>query len=505
MSLPLLITLLAACGRPLDLGADRDARRPSFRELHIPEVTGPPAAPTCTEARAAADPTTPHRARSPRELEAASRPTLVEPPPPESEPTAQQRTLPPPERADDDPHGLLPLPGDIPSPEALPLQPLEGAGADRVAAVLRRAADGERVRISVIGASHTSGDWFTGQLRRRLQAAWGDLGHGFIHPAALYTGYRGHDINLCRSDGWRSDWAGRKGGRGDGLLGFSGASVSSTHPADFGWLETTHTNVRGRRVSRFDIFTLGQPRGGALLATVDDAPARRLRTRAPSASLLHHRLTVPDGGHRLTLSPAGDGEVRILGVSAEREGPGVLVDAIGVRGQQARAMLRWDSEMLRLGLQALGTDLLVLAFGTNEANDTNYDMTRYRRDLWTVLQQTRAALPDAACLLIGPSDRVKRTDAGPLWYPRVAAVAAVQREVSSAAGCAFWDWQAATGGPGSMLTWRTHDPPLAGRDLIHFTRDGYALSADRLLDALLDAAERELPAEVSASRGAGRR
>jgi lysophospholipase L1-like esterase len=59
----------------------------------------------------------------------------------------------------------------------------------------------------------------------------------------------------------------------------------------------------------------------------------------------------------------------------------------------------------------------------------------------------------------------------------------VQREVAAQAGCAFWDWQQATGGPGSMLAWRLHDPPLAAADGIHFSREGYEVSAERLLQA----------------------
>jgi len=52
------------------------------------------------------------------------------------------------------------------------------------------------------------------------------------------------------------------------------------------------------------------------------------------------------------------------------------------------------------------------------------------------------------------------------------------------------DWQAAMGGPGSMVAWRLHDPPLAAADLLHFTPAGYALAADRFLAALEATRER---------------
>ncbi|MCB9781165.1 MAG: hypothetical protein H6742_21545, partial [Alphaproteobacteria bacterium] len=131
-------------------------------------------------------------------------------------------------------------------PDRVPLEPLQGnpEALRRVGDVLRKAAMGQRTRITTFGASHTGGDFWTGHLRRLLQGRYGDLGHGWILPAALYTGYRGQDLNLCRTDGWTPDWVGKKRGRDDGLYGF-GASVSSYDPADLGWLETTTDNDQG--------------------------------------------------------------------------------------------------------------------------------------------------------------------------------------------------------------------------------------------------------------------
>jgi lysophospholipase L1-like esterase len=377
------------------------------------------------------------------------------------------------------------LPGGRPG--SLPLQPLEGRPEDLLAVskVLARAEAGGRVRISVFGASHTGADFFTGHLRRLLQRRYGDIGHGFIFPAALYKGYRGNDINLCRSDGWKSDWVGRSGGRGDGLHGFAGATVSSADPADFGWLETTHTNVNGRAVSRYDIFSLSQPDGGTLLVTVDEVPPRAIFTESPDLGLLWHRLEVPDGPHRLTVQPIGDGEVRLFGISAEREGPGVLVDAMGIRGRTARTWLFWQPEIARQGLQALDPDMVVLAYGTNEAADTHYRMGQYRVDLRKVLEMMRRGSPDAACVLIGPTDRGGYLGRNTIEiWKRTAMVAQVQREVAPEYGCVFWDWQEAMGGEGSIAAWRLVEPTLAGRDLIHLSQAGYEWSAERFLEAM---------------------
>jgi lysophospholipase L1-like esterase len=68
-----------------------------------------------------------------------------------------------------------------------------------------------------------------------------------------------------------------------------------------------------------------------------------------------------------------------------------------------------------------------------------------------------------------------------------APIANVQRQLASEVGCVFWDWQKATGGEGSLLSWRFHEPRLASKDLIHLSKEGYEISADNLLKALKNA------------------
>ncbi|MBN94789.1 MAG: hypothetical protein CL928_12080 [Deltaproteobacteria bacterium] len=374
--------------------------------------------------------------------------------------------------------------------DALEPQLIEGTPEvlARIGDVIREGESGGRVRLSFFGASHTGGDMWTGEIRRRLQDRWGDLGHGFILPAALYRGYRGRDINLCRTDGWLSDWAGKANGHGDGLLGFAGMSVSSKNPRDFGWVETTRQNPHGRKVQWFDLYTLGQPGGGSLSITVDGSAPQALTTKSDSIQLQRTRIEVNDGSHRLVLAPAGDGEARVFGVSLERAGGGALVDAMGIRGRQANTWLGWDTSLFQAGLSSLDPDLVVLAYGTNEAADQSYTMEAYRKDLHQVLERLRAALPARTpCILAGPSDRgIKLGGNAFAVWDRTAAVTEVQRELAPLYGCGFWDWQAATGGPGSMVAWRFHKPQLAAGDLIHFTRRGYEWLGQRFVDQLLE-------------------
>jgi lysophospholipase L1-like esterase len=373
-------------------------------------------------------------------------------------------------------------------PTTLAPEPLRGRPEDlaRVRAVLAKAARKEgHTRLSFWGASHVAGEYFTGELRRVLQDRYGDAGHGFVMPAAPWKGYRASDVNLCTGGSWTSDFHNRQGGRDDGLFGPGGMSVEGLAPTSFGWVQTTKSNPHGRAVTRFEVLYLRQPGGGALDLLVDAATPVRVPTRAgtlgPGAAVLE----VPDGAHRLALYPAGDGPVRVFGAVMERDVPGVIIDAMGVTGRTATSWLAWDADLQGAYLSRRPVDLAVLAYGTNEANDRSLDEAEYREDLTKVLTRFRKVLPNAACVLIGPSDRARKISGTTfaIWS-HTAWVARVQREVGPTFGCVTWDLQEATGGPGSMVRWRGATPQLGADDGIHFTAAGYRDIAARFVAAL---------------------
>jgi len=441
------------------------------RIVSVAGADGPPAQ-SCAEALGLA---------TPKAATASTKPPYI---PPASDVAAmKQVTL----------AGMSTTAGALPGadPGALPPQPLEGDPAviAAVGGVIRDMQAGQRTRITVIGDSHIAGDWMTGHLRRVLQGRHGDLGHGFLMPISLYWGYRGQDINLCSTDKWLSHWENHLSGYPASYMGFAGMGASSSDPENFGWLQTTSTNIRGRQVSRWEVYTLQKPDGGTLLATVDGAEPVQIPTLHADTRVQRTRIEVPDTGHRLTVAPKGDGEVVVLGVSAEREGAGVLLDHMGINGKEIRSVLKWDGELVKQGIASLGPDLLVVAFGTNEANDPSYTVDQQKQDWSAALDKLRAGAPGAPCVLIGPSDRGKKVgaDTYAIW-DRTEVVARVQREVALKEGCAFWDWQQGMGGPGAMVAWSLKSPALGAGDLIHLTKDGYEVSAERFLEALEAAA-----------------
>jgi lysophospholipase L1-like esterase len=199
---------------------------------------------------------------------------------------------------------------------------------------------------------------------------------------------------------------------------------------------------------------------------------------------------VPDAPHEVELRTVGDGSVRVFGMTLDRAQAGVLVDALGINGAQIFTPLHWSEEHFAQQLRRRAPDLVVLAYGTNEALDSNLEMTDYERALVDLLGRIARAVPSASCLLLGPPDLARASKADPddwTTSSRLLDVVAVQKRVASAGGCAFYDQLQAMGGPGSMATWASEAEPRAARDRVHLRRSGYAQLATSLTTDLLRA------------------
>ena len=178
----------------------------------------------------------------------------------------------------------------------------------------------------------------------------------------------------------------------------------------------------------------------------------------------------------------------------------VTMDVFGLPSATMRGWSQVEAAYLKDALRGTSYDAVVLQYGTNEGNATNFDRDKYASGLAASLAGLRAVFPDAACLLIGPTDRGvrirkpsarSRRTAKPqppadlFKYARVhSEISLVQAEVGRRYNCASWDWQAFMGGPASIYSWVLSSPPKAARDLTHLTPAGYRQSAAGLAKAL---------------------
>ncbi|MEZ4339716.1 MAG: GDSL-type esterase/lipase family protein [Sandaracinaceae bacterium] len=295
--------------------------------------------------------------------------------------------------------------------------------------------------------------------------------------------YHHQDLRHTAEGPWDLDQLVRAGRR-DHVYGYGGVSYSGSGAvARFG---TDERGPVGGRVSRFELWYRQTTRGGRVDLRVDDGERVALSTRAETEQDAWHVIDVPDGPHRLELRAIGGGDMQLFGMVLEREGPGVVYDSLGMVGARARRMLGLDPQHFHTQLEHRQTNLVVLAFGGNDADDVNRTAEQFEDDFRRVIRLTRRARPEAGCLLMAPLDQAVRDDRGNIiTMSQVPVIVAAQRRAAQAEGCAFFDTYEAMGGEGSMRRWFRSNPRLAFGDFRHATPGGYRVIGNMLYRAIL--------------------
>jgi lysophospholipase L1-like esterase len=146
---------------------------------------------------------------------------------------------------------------------------------------------------------------------------------------------------------------------------------------------------------------------------------------------------------------------------------------------------RWRQDLYGEEVRSRRYDLIITAWGTNEAGIGSLDAATYKHHFGNTLSTLQAAAPEADCLIIGASDRLDNKNG--ILIPAAAheLVERVQQELAVEHGCAFFSMRQAMGGPLSMKRWVKEG--LGLDDHVHFTQEGYDRLGDMIIDDLLAA------------------
>ncbi len=378
---------------------------------------------------------------------------------------------------------------------ATPIQQLENPRRlDRFYAALTRTdlhLPGAITRASHYGDSAIGNDGITGAIRAKMQARFGDAGHGFHLLGQPNSSYRHVGVRITEKSPWHHCFI-IQGCRSDGHYGFGGTSFESTAGAEIR-IGTAKKGSFGRRVARFEVYYAGMPRGGNLRLQVDDKTPTKVSTLAENLEDRWTTIEVEDGAHSLSIRAAGGGKVRAYGITLEREGPGVVWDGLSQIGALTRRLLNWDQEHIRSQVAHRNPELLVLMFGGNDMNMRG-TMDNYKRELGAVIQlfvpnaneAPPGAPPPPACLVMAPLDHGERHGQQIVTRAIVPELVEAQRQVAKEHGCAFFDTYAAMGGDGSMGRWARSEPRLGSGDLSHLSYHGHRVIGAMVFQALLD-------------------
>ncbi len=302
------------------------------------------------------------------------------------------------------------------------------------------------VRIMQWGDSHTAADMFTGELRARMQARFGDGGVGFTYAGHPFAGYRILGSGRGESGSWHTLGT-HFTELGDRLLGLGGVAIESYRTGDVASLDAPCLT--------FAVQYLRQPGGGGLQVSDNGQVVANLSTTEahavtasgqdaqgtdqaiadqstqqdeaaienPSAAAAEaaqdqaaptgtgnatagsggtFRYNCQAGSHHFTFTTQGGGPVRLLGTVSLQ--PGITWEAMGINGAEAPLLLRWNQPLFKEYLAAAQPALIVLAYGTNEAA-ARWTGEDYRQTFTRLIQMLHATSPASSILVLGPGDR----------------------------------------------------------------------------------------------------
>ena len=345
----------------------------------------------------------------------------------------------------------------------------------------KTAPAGAILRIVQFGDSHTASDTITSGLRRLLQQRLGNAGIGWIAP--MRAPGQNHSLVKYESEGWEL------------------------------------TTSRGANEARQKNF----PLGGYIATPVSDNASISVIPRAENADLWRARVSLkqwktpliltdakqkrvvieplrPFGLWRdvvitpplrlpFTITAESSGDADLGGIWLEKNrASGVTVSAIGLNGVTLKNWEYWSMpHQWTRQLTASKADMVILAYGTNEAIQPGLDIADMKNILRKSVLTVREALPDSAIVIVGAPDALRAKeetgDCDKRLFPMLREVKRAQREIAEKMKTLFWDWQIAMGGPCSMEDWFAEG--LAKEDRVHFSPAGYQKSAELFYDDLM--------------------
>lgn len=334
------------------------------------------------------------------------------------------------------------------------------------------------LRISQLGDSHTAADIFTGQLRQKLQQRFGGAGIGWISPINVY-GQRNTQVYYTASD-----W----------LLTSSRSTPADDYP--MGGFVATPTVANAQLTVNYNVnekpslwnatVLVKQLKPGQSLKLIDGMNYETTLDMRNNKDWQYISVFVM---LPFTIIAESADSAKLGGIWLEKNGqPGVVVSPIALNGAKQSIWQKWRAKWLN-DLARTKSDLVIIAYGTNESFETPFNVAKYKQFLTTSVKQIRKKLPNSAILIISPPDTMQRNkikrgaSCQAMQTPHLTSIRTAQKEVAKQQRTLYWDWSAAMGGNCAMQRWVERG--LANKDYVHLTATGYQQSADSLYNALI--------------------
>ncbi len=369
------------------------------------------------------------------------------------------------------------------------------------------------VTILHMGDDRIARDGFSSQIRKMLQSRFGDGGRGMVMPGPIFPFYRADGIQFKSSGRWEVKTA--LSGEG-GPYGLTGAMLTSSDPKAS--LQMTST---GDPFSWAEVSLFTGPQQGRAIVWVQ-GPSGSHQQIIETKTLQHsiRRVRFPSQATSVSVFPEGERPITLLSWQSGHDRPGIRYVNLGMPKSTINLAQGLDAEFVKLDLNNVKPDLIVLSYGYNDGFNESIDSLSYEERFRQLIEILKTLAPNASVLVIGPPDgamipeyaksgastsskacralskfetenysQLVATRDSKLgrWYPpmKLDQVRQAMRRAAAKTSSFFWDWSLVMGGPCGIHAWVHNTPKLASDDHKNLTAAGTKESASRLYSELM--------------------
>ena len=345
-------------------------------------------------------------------------------------------------------------------------------------------AKNKKVRIMHYGDSQIEADRITSLLRNELQKRFGGYGVG-LFPIIQVA--RKMSVNTEYSENWKrypgfgrrdSTVTHRKYGALMAFCRYAPIPTNSIIPDSIkheAWVKIkkprasygrtkTHTNMR--------VFLSNSHTNINYSITADGVEVKSgvIPPNTPYQTLTANFATTPE---EIVLTFKGGDSPDVYGISLEGSN-GVVMDNIPLRGSSGTIFTKQDATLLSNMYASLSPNLIIMEFGGNTIPYLKNEKGALDYGNWfkSQINFMKRLNPNAAIIVIGPSDMSVKEKTEYVTYPYLESVRDAMKDAALSSGCLYWDMYEVMGGKNSMPKWVEADPPLAAKDYIHFSPKG---------------------------------